>query len=630
MQDDESVSEAAAAASAAAGSPAAASSAAASGSGNKKKKKKKGAAASKAPTAEEMEAERWLDSLTEEDILNPALLQADKLAEFAAQFRAAQPYPHLALQDLLDASFARTLENELRGLAYYTKSSDLFEFAQSSDLKSVDSPLVRKLKSVLYGPRFRSILQTITGIELPQGLGEDVSMSANVYGDTNTLLCHDDELQGRRIAYILYFVPKDWDAKTDGGALDLFATDPATGQPGAVVKSLSPAWNSFAFFEVSPASFHQVAEVTVGDKTDPATGENRVRLSVSGWFHGAPIKRPEHVAPPALAVTPLAADTSFTLEQFLSPEYLKERNIAAVARQFQEESSIELASFLAKDVYARFQAALEELPEQEWKQQGPVNKQRFDAFENVQRVTAAAAGGAAAAAAAAAAPSSSAAFLSSLSSFLQSSVFGAYLARLTGLEYLSSHAQLRRFKAGSYTLAHSDSEERFEEAVDVTLVALRAPKVAKVAAPVGIGKKKKAASASGSSGASGAWDAARLGGSTHYIEEGEQDELMALNPTANTLSIVYRAGIPAGPQREQARAEGKGGVIRFVKYVNHRAEKEGHGPRYDIDAVFRIAQTEDDEGEDEEDEDDMEEEEEEEEEEQPPPKKGGGKQKGKK
>lgn len=35
-------------------------------------------------------------------------------------------------------------------------------------------------------------------------------MSCARYIDGSTLLCHDDELEGRRIAYILYLVPKDW------------------------------------------------------------------------------------------------------------------------------------------------------------------------------------------------------------------------------------------------------------------------------------------------------------------------------------------------------------------------------------------------------------------------------------
>ena len=152
--------------------------------------------------SKDAEAEKWLESLKAEDILNPSLLDPAFVAKLTAEFHAGKPFKHLCIPALLDASFLRTLENELRGLEYYSKSSDLFEFAQSGDLKGVSTPLVSKLKQVLYGPTFRKILQTITGIEIGQ-LAQTVDMSANVYGDTNTLLCHDDELLGRRIAYIL-------------------------------------------------------------------------------------------------------------------------------------------------------------------------------------------------------------------------------------------------------------------------------------------------------------------------------------------------------------------------------------------------------------------------------------------
>lgn len=40
----------------------------------------------------------------------------------------------------------------------------------------------------------------------------------------DTLLCHDDELEGRRIAYIYYLVPENW-TSGDGGSLDLFSMD---------------------------------------------------------------------------------------------------------------------------------------------------------------------------------------------------------------------------------------------------------------------------------------------------------------------------------------------------------------------------------------------------------------------
>jgi Rps23 Pro-64 3,4-dihydroxylase Tpa1-like proline 4-hydroxylase len=45
---------------------------------------------------------------------------------------------------------------------------------------------------------------------LHQELNDTIDMSCARYIDGSTLLCHDDELEGRRIAYILYLVPKDW------------------------------------------------------------------------------------------------------------------------------------------------------------------------------------------------------------------------------------------------------------------------------------------------------------------------------------------------------------------------------------------------------------------------------------
>lgn len=102
----------------------------------------------------------------------------------------------------------------------------------------------------------------------------------------DVLLCHDDELEGRRVAFILYLVPP-WQS-SDGGTLDLYATDgeyptwclfvcvcisvildnrsfvyfsslsSGNFQPQSIVKSLVPSWNTLVLFEVSPVSFHQV------------------------------------------------------------------------------------------------------------------------------------------------------------------------------------------------------------------------------------------------------------------------------------------------------------------------------------------------------------------------------------
>ena len=120
-----------------------------------------------------------------------------------------------------------------------------------------------------FGTRYPNLqvkdwLQQATGLEL----SDSMDMFCARYDHTDYLSCHDDELEGRKIAYIFYLVPDAW-AADDGGALDLFETDAATGHPGAVARSLVPTFNSLAFFEVTPRSWHQVRATKRGSHFDP-------------------------------------------------------------------------------------------------------------------------------------------------------------------------------------------------------------------------------------------------------------------------------------------------------------------------------------------------------------------------
>ena len=95
-------------------------------------------------------------------------------------------------------------------------------------------------------------------------------MSASLYLKTHYLLPHDDRLERRRIAYLYYLSTL---AKKDGGALALY--DSKNKKPTEIVKKIVPQFNTFAFFEVSGRSFHEVEEI-VSDKQ---------RIAISGWFH---------------------------------------------------------------------------------------------------------------------------------------------------------------------------------------------------------------------------------------------------------------------------------------------------------------------------------------------------------
>ena len=89
--------------------------------------------------------------------------------------------------------------------------------------------------------------------------------------NTDYLLCHDDKVQGRKIAFIIN-LSKDWTEK-DGGQLELFNSK--NNEPTTVAASITPKFNQFNIFEVTDKSFHQINEIV----------SNKNRISLAGWFY---------------------------------------------------------------------------------------------------------------------------------------------------------------------------------------------------------------------------------------------------------------------------------------------------------------------------------------------------------
>mmetsp|Transcript_5848 Transcript_5848/g.11140 ORF Transcript_5848/g.11140 Transcript_5848/m.11140 type:complete len:540 (+) Transcript_5848:12-1631(+) len=531
-------------------------------------KKKKGTKKQKkGPTEEELkereaqiaEAQAWLDSLEVEQVVSEKLFQEQPAEGFKDQFNAGTPFRHCRIDQFLDEAFADKLLDELTGIEYFKKSNDLYSFVQSNDLKSVTTPLVSKFRDVLYSDKLREALQRVTGIALSP-LSEDVSMFAAVYQNGDRLLCHDDDIQGedkdqgRRIAYIMYLTPKDWTEK-DGGCLDLFGTD-EQGNPHTIAKSLVPKWNSFTFFEVSDKSYHQVAEVTSLDKN---------RITVGGWFHGQALPRRTNTIdtlppclpftndpPPPAAAPPAAGGGGDEKEQvcenktadWLSSDYRKKHIIKKVNKRFCEDSSIELTSFLRTDKYSEVLQALESA---EWVNKGPAHKRSYGVLNTSS--------------------SESQQALLKIQSFFQSQAFADSLAEMTGLELQGiSGLEFRRFCPGNYTLAHDFDPENRESGLDVVLSFL------------GKDAKKR----------EGRWQES-YGGAMHFLMEGQDEELLSVDPAANNMAMVYRSA---------------GGVLRFVRYVNNTAKVS----MYQLAAVVRtVDDSEEDEQDSQDDDEEMEE-----------------------
>jgi Rps23 Pro-64 3,4-dihydroxylase Tpa1-like proline 4-hydroxylase len=176
----------------------------------------------------------------------------------AAAWRAAEPFPHLVIDDVIDpsrmAELFAVIEDE--PVERYTNDLYTFDATAPEPTTSAFADLRRELGSVL-----APALARVTGKQVTRA-----DLRAFAYREGDYLLPHtdhQDELR-RAIAYA-YYLPSP--EPPTGGELELFA-----GMTSA--RMIEPRANRIALFEVSERSLHQVREVMTG-----------LRLSLAGWFY---------------------------------------------------------------------------------------------------------------------------------------------------------------------------------------------------------------------------------------------------------------------------------------------------------------------------------------------------------
>lgn len=206
-----------------------------------------------------------------QDWINPRYLGTLYVEKLRKEFHQNKPFPHLVLRDFC---FREKMIGVLKALSkepLYEKESDLFQFMQTGDLSITNDKVLQEFCQFLSSVDFITYLRCLTGLKISyDNYGKIVDFFGSVYQDTDYLLCHDDFLEGRKIAFNVYL--SNFDAG-EGGSLNLLSSK--QGKPWKVVKKIIPRFNTFAFFAVSKTSFHEVEEVLV----------EKQRIALSGWWH---------------------------------------------------------------------------------------------------------------------------------------------------------------------------------------------------------------------------------------------------------------------------------------------------------------------------------------------------------
>ena len=199
--------------------------------------------------------------------INSGYLKEKKIFKNKKIFLHQKPFSHLEFKIFFNEGKARLISEALKKERFFQKESDLFKFRQTSDLKSSHNKILQEFRSFLSSTEFILFLSTITSTSLKFG---KIDLSGSLYQDTDFLLCHDDMLEGRRIAFFWYLSDLE---ENDGGRLNLYSSK--NNFPLKVEKQIIPQFNTFAFFLVSEKSFHAVEEMLSRKK----------RYTLSGWFY---------------------------------------------------------------------------------------------------------------------------------------------------------------------------------------------------------------------------------------------------------------------------------------------------------------------------------------------------------
>src|SRR3989338_3681278 len=186
--------------------------------------------------------------------LSPHYLNPKTISTLKTKFHNAKPFLHLELNNFFNSQKIKQIERALKTESFEFKQADLFQFSQTKDLISTNNKVLQEFRAFLISTEFIDFMESITCCKLKQ---KSIDLAGTLYKDTDFLLCHDDQLEGRKIAYFLYLSTMK---KDDGGTLQLYNS--IKNKPTQIQTTITPHFNTFAFFQVSPKSFHSVEEVT--------------------------------------------------------------------------------------------------------------------------------------------------------------------------------------------------------------------------------------------------------------------------------------------------------------------------------------------------------------------------------
>jgi 2OG-Fe(II) oxygenase superfamily len=189
-------------------------------------------------------------------VLAPRLLAGHAAGVLRDRFDKAQPYRHVFIPEVFDADFVKALARDIESLPWRLATTDFYEQYEDSLIDTERSYLgtaLDTLREVAMSLDFAELVSSITG----QGRLEVVDVACHRSTAGQQIGIHNDFYPEGEVCRFTIHLNPGW-ALQDGGLFVTFAAADSDAMRAAYL----PAMNSALLFEISPASFHAVTEVT--------------------------------------------------------------------------------------------------------------------------------------------------------------------------------------------------------------------------------------------------------------------------------------------------------------------------------------------------------------------------------
>lgn len=207
----------------------------------------------------------------------------DAAADYRADFTSAAPFPHVVIENFLDAAFADEL---LASFPAFERGNSVGDDGTPGGKSTLDrirgiGPAYQRLDDAIKSPEFLQAIGALTGIEgliydpwyLGGGTHENRNgMALDPHVDFNF---HPSERWHRRLNLIVYLNP-EWQQEW-GGCLELFRDPHADARPA---RSVAPVFNRCVIFETSERSWHAFDPIRL-----PPDRTELTRRSIALYFY---------------------------------------------------------------------------------------------------------------------------------------------------------------------------------------------------------------------------------------------------------------------------------------------------------------------------------------------------------